>query len=403
LLTKQSSANPHTDTMFGNRCFAFVLPAVAGAFGEDVGFSLLQTQAHTMLAAKEVSRWGGVYMKCREAQAGFVSSCRKISISEDKMKEAMTQARYCAYAARDVAASGFNFADGVACEPVRCNSVDMQYVNGSVLENTRVQWEVYSETCGLPRVSKKIESEQCGSVRESYLQYYHPPKKVCKNALNFGGETSGDLKTPDGLRFVEALDQTDLIITALGNYEHSEGWNKKNQKQHFGLLNVKAGTDTKFKFQLVETGTTNPKTVQAFAFTLVDLHAKNGCKRNLKVTATNFYSYHLHENPRLGVKVDPGAGVRSPSVSFSGADGASSAQEVEATGVDDGSMPVDQLERSVTLVFVDRSEFEIEVAVTEGQGGRNLKLAHQLLTDCMPIKDEKKTANKKEELKDLER
>merc|ERR1712157_456121 len=48
-----------------------------------------------------------------------------------------------------------------------------------------------------------------------------------------------------------------------------------------------------------------------------------------------------------------------------------------------GKMKTEQRDRSVSLVFKNTDSFELEVTITDGKkGGRNLRLGHELLTDC---------------------
>lgn len=298
------------------------------------------------------------------AQSAVRSGCTELhSDAEHKHIDARAarhtqSAADCGKLTFSLGGDSFNFLAGSRCVPLVCGSVNLKLTTDLAATATGDTNLVYSHFCGQEEVKTVAFSGDCGAVPQGFKRFQRPHKSACDHRLSFKKISRNNLHNRGVMVFEDVLPGIGMSVKA---DEHYEAQNPKvnglNSDGTFALLNFKPGTSTELLFEFFEKGSFEPKRVDAFLFNVADLQVAQDCRTQMTVTPEDFAGYYLHQMPAVGVASFAGDAFSAPRTSFKSVMFAQS-QQPHGDQLTEG-----QAQRSVTLLYRNRTDFRIKVAV----------------------------------------
>mmetsp|Transcript_39553 Transcript_39553/g.86386 ORF Transcript_39553/g.86386 Transcript_39553/m.86386 type:complete len:438 (-) Transcript_39553:290-1603(-) len=157
-----------------------------------------------------------------------------------------------------------------------------------------------------------------------------------------------------------------LVVTALTDFSCAVPERNGVKKDgDFGVINMRSDSSTKFLFSLIDDESGKPAPIEKFHFTVFDLDT--GKREVESISATNATQYWVTNDTELTVYYDTDTG------------GAKFTATKPGTGKDNPVMPFlltkQQMARSVTFLYLDKSEFVITYTITGKGDPRNMLFA----------------------------
>lgn len=232
-----------------------------------------------------------------------------------------------------------------------------------------------SETCTKPfpedcETFEGIEPADCGCSRSAAAKLDFGSVNIPANNLGGLGPTSGDSE----IRYSSGVSSSgqvfDLVVTALGSYVAKDS-SINGRTGGFGQINIKANTNTSFKFSLMAPGTNTPMTVSEVHMATFDLDGTHAWGIE-SVSSKGYNGYVTDAYPNVEASLDPDGRTK-----FTG-NGAGDLKNP----VDPNSLTNSQRRNTVMYFYKDVSSFELRFIAHEGTNkdfdedtGRNIFFA----------------------------
>jgi hypothetical protein len=196
---------------------------------------------------------------------------------------------------------------------------------------------------------------------------------LCDNSLSFDNVLHSNLggAGPDSgsadLTYGNVLPGTNLVITATSPYTPNSlnpagGVMRNGERNGFGVINMASGSSVDLTFRLVDAATGAPKTIDTFAFTLVDGDHGMAHESRESFTVTGFTSYALDRESTLNVE----NALDDDDSRAAGNGRATFISTLRGSKQDNPESALDltrlQSRRSVTVLFENKSEFQVTAA-----------------------------------------
>lgn len=162
----------------------------------------------------------------------------------------------------------------------------------------------------------------------------------------------------------------DLVVTATGDYQyHNQG--RSGLSGSYGVVNLKAPSATTLTFSFEDSATGEPVVLEAFHFSIFDVDQSNNAHERMLIGGFERYT----ADPETEVGIEDAADGRTLFKSTQLGAGCDNPRDPLQLGeVTCRGRTVDQRKRAVTLLFSEKSSFEVSLEATCSArkcGGRN--------------------------------